>query len=46
MKKPFFDTVVGKIVTVLAKILLVKAVKQAPFIKTDQDRKNVDEVFK
>lgn len=45
MKKPFDQTVVGKITITLGKIFLGKFLKKAPFIKTDQDKKNVDDVF-
>jgi len=42
MKKPFFDTVVGRILLTILPIVL----KKQKFIKTDQDKKNVDDVFK
>lgn len=45
MKKPFFETVVGKITITLGKIFLGRFLKKAPFIKTDQDKKNVDEII-
>jgi len=41
MKKPFQETVVGRILLAMLPIF----VKKAKFIKTDQDRKNVDDVF-
>jgi len=41
MKKPFQDTVVGRIALALLSIVI----KRQKFIKTDQDRKNVDDVF-
>lgn len=41
MKKPFFETVVGRILLTILPIVL----KKQKFIKTDQDKKNVDDVF-
>jgi hypothetical protein len=41
MKKPFFETVVGRILLKVLPIVL----KKQNFIKTDQDKKNVDDVF-
>jgi hypothetical protein len=41
MKKPFQETIVGRIALTLLSILI----KKAPFIKTNQDKKNVDDVF-
>ena len=40
-KKPFNETVVGKI---LIKIIFPMLVKKQKFIKTDQDRKNIDDI--
>ena len=45
MKKPFEQTVVGKITITLGKIFLGKFLKNQKFIKNDQDRKNVDDVL-
>jgi hypothetical protein len=41
MKKPFFESTVGRILLAILPIF----VKKAKFVKTDQDRKNVDDVF-
>lgn len=41
-KKPFHETVVGRI---LLKVILPIFIKKQRFIKTEQDRKNVDDVF-
>ncbi len=41
IKKPFNETVVGKI---LIKIILPIFLKKQKFIKTDQDRKNIDDI--
>jgi len=46
MKKPFWESTVGKIVEKAIPILLGLVVKKSPFIKTDQDRKNVDDILK
>jgi hypothetical protein len=40
-KKPFHETVVGKI---LLKVILPIFFKKQKFIKTDRDRKNVDDI--
>lgn len=45
MKKPFEETVVGKITITLGKIFLGSFLKKQKFIKTDQDKKNVDDVL-
>lgn len=41
LKKPFHETVVGKI---LLKVILPIFIKKQKFIKTDRDRKNVDDI--
>jgi len=41
MKKPFFETVVGRILLAVLPVFI----KKAKFIKTDQDKKNVDDIF-
>jgi len=45
MKKPFPESTVGKILIVVGKIFLGKFLKKAPFIKTEQDKKNVDDII-
>lgn len=45
MKKPFEKTVVGRIAIVLGKIFLGSFLKKQKFIKTEQDKKNVDDVL-
>jgi hypothetical protein len=40
-KKPFFETTVGKILKIVLPIFL----KKQKIIKTNQDKKNVDDVF-
>ena len=41
LKKPFHETVVGKI---FLKVILPIFIKKQKFIKTDRDRKNVDDI--
>jgi len=45
MKKRFWDTTLGKLLEKAIPIILSIVVKKAPFIKTDQDRKNVDDII-
>jgi hypothetical protein len=45
MKKPFEETVVGKIAITLGKIFLGKFLKNQKFNKTEQDAKNIDDVL-
>jgi len=45
MKKPFFDTVVGKITVTIGKIFLGSLLKKQKFVKNEQDKKNVDDIL-
>jgi len=45
MKKPFEQTVVGKITITLGKIFLGKFLKNQRFNKTDKDEKRIDDIL-
>jgi len=45
MKKPFEETVVGKITIILGKIFLGKFLKKQKFNKTEKDEKNIDDIL-
>ena len=45
MKKPFEETVVGKITITLGKIFLGKFFKNQKFNKTAKDEKRIDDVL-
>lgn len=45
MKKPFFKTVVGKIVIALGKIGLGMFLKNQKFNKTEKDEKRIDDLI-
>lgn len=45
MKKPFEETIVGRIAIVLGKIFLGKFLKNQKFNKTDKDEKNIDNIL-
>lgn len=45
MKKPFDQTVVGKIAIGLGKVLLGVFLKSRKFNKTPQDSKNIDDII-
>ena len=45
MKKPFQESVVGKILIGIGKSLLTSFLKRQKFVKTDQDKKNIDDVM-
>ena len=45
MKKPFDQTVVGKITITLGKIFLGKFLKNQRFNKTDKDEKRIDDIL-
>lgn len=45
MKKPFFETVVGKIVIQIGKSILGSILKKQKFNKTEKDAKNIDDII-
>ncbi len=45
MKKPFEETVVGKIIIILGKIFLGSLLKRQKFNKTAKDEKNIDDIL-
>ena len=45
MKKPFQESIVGKILIGVGKVLLTSFLKKQKFVKTDQDKKNIDDVM-
>lgn len=45
MKKPFFETVVGRILIGLGKIALSSFLKKQKFNKTEKDSKNIDDII-
>lgn len=45
MKKPFFETTVGRILIGFGKIALGSFLKKQKFNKTPQDSKNIDDII-
>jgi len=45
MKKPFEETVAGRIAIIIGKIFLGKFLKNQKFNKTEKDEKRIDEII-